>query len=179
MSRIGKRPIAIPKDVDVMVEGDLLCVKGPRGELKRRVHPKISVQKDGDAISLLPIDESREARSLHGLFGALINNMVTGVTEGFEKVLEIVGVGYRAELNGRTAVFNLGYSHPINFDLPDGIDANIEKSKIVLSGIDKELLGMTAAKIRGLRAPEPYKGKGIKYADEIIRRKAGKAGATT
>jgi large subunit ribosomal protein L6 len=178
MSRIGKRPIPIPKDVEIKIEGDLLHVKGPKGELRRRVHPNISIRKDADHISLLTADESRESRSLHGLFGALIYNMVIGVTKGFEKVLEIVGVGYRAELKGRTAVFNLGYSHPINFQLPDGIDANIEKSRIVLSGIDKELLGMTAAKIRGLRAPEPYKGKGIKYADEIIRKKAGKAGAT-
>jgi len=178
MSRIGKRPIPIPKDVEVKIQGDLISVKGPKGELKRRVHPNISVSKDGDKISVHTADESREARSLHGLFGALIYNMVIGVTKGFEKILEIVGVGYRAELKGRTAVFNLGYSHPINFQLPDGIDANIEKSRIVLKGIDKELLGMTAAKIRGLREPEPYKGKGIKYADEIIRKKAGKAGAT-
>ena len=177
MSRIGKRPISIPKDIEVRIEGDLLSVKGPKGELKRRVHPKISVKMDGDKISVLAADQSREARALHGLFGSLILGMVIGVTKGFERVLEIVGVGYRAELKGRTAVFNLGYSHPINFDLPDGIDASIEKSKIVLSGIDKELLGMTAAKIRGLREPEPYKGKGIKYADEMIRRKAGKAGA--
>ncbi len=177
MSRIGKRPIPIPKDVEVKIQGDLLSVKGPKGELKRRVHPNISVSKDGDKISVRTAGESREARSLHGLFGALIYNMVIGVTKGFEKVLEIVGVGFRAELKGRMAVFNLGYSHPINFQLPDGIDANIEKSRIVLSGIDKELLGMTAAKIRGLRAPEPYKGKGIKYADEITRKKAGKAGA--
>ncbi len=179
MSRIGKRPILIPADVDVTIEGDLLRVRGPKGELERSVHPKISVQRDGDKLSVVATDESREARSLHGLFGALVSNMVTGVTKGFEKPLEIVGVGYRVELKGRTAVFSLGYSHPINFELPEGIDATIEKSKIVLSGIDKELLGMTAAKIRGLRAPEPYKGKGIKYADELIRRKAGKAGATT
>lgn len=177
MSRIGKRPIPIPKDVEVKIQGDLLSVKGPKGELKRRVHPDISVSKDGDKISVHTDEESREARSLHGLFGALIYNMVIGVTEGFERALEIVGVGYRAELKGRTAVFNLGYSHPINFQIPDGIEANIERSRIVLKGIDKELLGMTAAKIRGLREPEPYKGKGIKYADEIIRKKAGKAGA--
>jgi len=177
MSRIGKRPISIPADVDVTVDGDHVRVKGPKGELKRSVHPKISVKRDGDALLVVVNDESREARSLHGLFGALVNNMVTGVTKGFERGLEIVGVGYRAEMKGRTAVFGLGYSHPIHFDLPAGIDATIEKSKIVLSSIDKELLGVTAAKIRGLRPPEPYKGKGIKYADEIIRRKAGKAGA--
>ena len=179
MSRIGKQPILIPAGVDVTVEGNLLRVKGPKGELERSIHPKISVERDGDKLSVVVADQSREARSLHGLFGALVSNMVTGVTKGFEKPLEIIGVGYRAELKGRTAVFSLGYSHPINFDLPDGIDATIEKNKIVLSGIDKELLGMTAAKIRGLRAPEPFKGKGIKYADEIIRRKAGKAGAAT
>jgi large subunit ribosomal protein L6 len=177
MSRIGKQPISIPPGVDVVVDGDGVRVKGPMGELKRSVHPKISVKRDGDVLLVMANDESREARSLHGLFGALVSNMVTGVTKGFQRGLEIVGVGYRAEMKGRTAVFNLGYSHPIHFDLPEGIDAAIEKNKIVLSGIDKELLGVTAAKIRGLRAPEPYKGKGIKYADEIIRRKAGKAGA--
>lgn len=177
MSRIGKRPISIPAGVDVAIDGDQVRVKGPKGELKRAVHPKIGIQRDGDSLLIVANDESREARSLHGLFGALVSNMVMGVTKGFQRGLEIVGVGYRAEMNGRTAVFSLGHSHPIHFDLPEGIDATIEKSKIVLSGIDKELLGVTAAKIRGLRAPEPYKGKGIKYAEEIIRRKAGKAGA--
>ncbi|HDZ90826.1 MAG: 50S ribosomal protein L6 [Deltaproteobacteria bacterium] len=177
MSRIGKRPIPVPDNVEVKIEGDLLSVKGPKGELKRRIHPKISVSREENSILLHAADESRDARSLHGLFGALVYNMVTGVTRGFEKALEIVGVGYRAELKGRTAVFNLGYSHPIDFQLPDGIDARIEKSKVVLSGIDKELVGLTAARIRGLRPPEPYKGKGIKYSDETIRKKAGKAGA--
>jgi len=178
MSRIGNKPIPIPKDVEVKFERDLLTVKGPKGELKRQVHPKVHVDTAGNEIVVSISDGTREVRSLHGLFRVLIDNMVTGVTKGFERTLEIVGVGYRAELKGRTAVFNLGYSHPINFDLPDGIDAKIEKTKIVLSGIDKELLGMTAAKIRGFRKPEPYLGKGIKYSNEIIRRKAGKAGAT-
>jgi large subunit ribosomal protein L6 len=177
MSRLGKRPISIPKDVEVKLEGDLLRVKGPKGELRRRVHPKVQVDMDGDKISVSVADGSRESRSLHGLFAVLINNMVTGVTKGFERVLEISGVGYRAVVNGRTAVFNLGYSRPIDFELPDGVDAKIEKSKIILTGIDKELLGMTASKIRNLRRPEPYKGKGIKYAEEMIRRKAGKTGA--
>lgn len=177
MSRLGRRPISIPKDVEVKLEGDLLRVKGPKGELRRRVHPKVQVDMDGDKISVSVADGSRESRSLHGLFAVLINNMVTGVTKGFERVLEISGVGYRAVVNGRTAVFNLGYSRPIDFELPDGVDANIEKSKIILTGIDKELLGMTASKIRNLRRPEPYKGKGIKYAEEMIRRKAGKTGA--
>lgn len=178
MSRIGNKPIPIPKDVEVKFERDLLTVKGPKGELKRQVHPKVHVDTAGNEIVLSISDGTREVRSLHGLFRVLIDNMVTGVTKGFERTLEIVGVGYRAELKGRTAVFNLGYSHPINFDLPDGIDAKIEKTKIVLSGIDKELLGMTAAKIRSFRKPEPYLGKGIKYSNEVIRRKAGKAGAT-
>jgi large subunit ribosomal protein L6 len=177
MSRIGKQPISIPPNVDVTIDGDGVRVKGPKGELRRPVHSKISVERDGDVLLVVAKDESREARSLHGLFGALVSNMVTGVTNGFQKGLEIVGVGYRAEMKGRTAVFSLGYSHPIHFDLPEGIEASIEKNKILLSGIDKELLGVTAAKIRGLRAPEPYKGKGIKYADEIIRRKVGKAGS--
>jgi large subunit ribosomal protein L6 len=178
MSRVGKKPIFIPKDVEVKSEGDFLIVKGPKGELKRKIHPKVRLDVDGDNIAVSVADESVESKSLHGLFRVLVDNMVTGVTKGFENILEIVGVGYRAEMKGRTAVFNLGYSSPIQFELPDGIDAKIEKTKIILSGIDKELVGRTAAKIRALRKPEPYKGKGIRYADEIIRRKAGKAGAT-
>ncbi|MFO7738245.1 MAG: 50S ribosomal protein L6 [Desulfatiglandaceae bacterium] len=177
MSRIGKKPVPIPKGVDIGLEDDLLTVKGPKGELKLQVHPKIKMNVEGDQIALTVTDETRESRSLHGLFRVLTSNMVTGVASGFEKALEIVGVGYRAELKERTVVFHLGYSHPINFDLPQGIDARVERSKIILTGADKELLGMTAAKIRSLRKPEPYKGKGIRYADETIRRKAGKAGA--
>lgn len=177
MSRIGKKPIAIPKGVEVRLEGDQLIIKGPKGKLNLKVHPDVKLDIADNNIAVSVIDETRESRSIHGLFRVLIDNMVTGVTKGFERVLEIVGVGYRAELKGRTAVFNLGYSHPINFELPTGIDAKIEKTKITLSGIDRELLGMTAAKIRSFRKPEPYKGKGIKYAGEMIRRKAGKAGA--
>ena len=177
MSRIGKQPIPITKDVEVKINGDMVTVKGPKGVLERRIHKKIGVEINGENLLITASDNLRETRALHGLFGALLSNMVTGVSKGFEKALEIVGVGYRAELNGRTAVFNLGYSNPVNFELPDGIDANVDKNKIVLTGIDKELLGRTAAKIRSLRPPEPYKGKGVKYADENIRRKAGKAGA--
>ena len=177
MSRIGKKPIAIPKGVEVRFEGVQLIIKGPKGELNLNVHPDVKLDIEDNNIAVSVVDETRESRSIHGLFRVLIDNMVTGVTKGFERVLEIVGVGYRAELKGRTAVFNLGYSHPINFELPEGIDAKIEKTKITLSGIDRELLGMTAAKIRSFRKPEPYKGKGIKYAGEMIRRKAGKAGA--
>jgi large subunit ribosomal protein L6 len=179
MSRIGKQPIPIEKGVEVKVNGDMVTVKGPKGVLERRIHNKIGVEINGGDVLITARDNLRETRALHGLFGALVSNMVTGVTKGFEKGLEIVGVGYRAELKGRTAIFNLGYSNPINFELPDGIDANVEKNKIVLTGIDKELVGRTAARIRSLRKPEPYKGKGVKYVDEMIRRKAGKAGAAT
>jgi large subunit ribosomal protein L6 len=178
MSRIGKTPIPIPKDVKIKLDGDLITVKGSKGELKRRVHPRVRVDMDADTIIVSVADGDREARSLHGLFKVLIANMVTGVTKGFEKVLEIVGVGYKAELKGGTVVFSLGYSHPIHFPLPEGVDARIEKTKIILGGIDKQLLGMTASKIRSLKKAEPYKGKGIKYADEVIRRKAGKSGVT-
>jgi len=179
MSRIGKQPIPFTKDVEVKINGDMVTVKGPKGVLERRIHKKIGVEINGENLLITASDNLRETRALHGLFGALLSNMVTGVTKGFEKALEIVGVGYRAELKGRTAIFNLGYSNPVNFELPDGIDANVAKNKIVLTGIDKELLGRTAAKIRSLRPPEPYKGKGVKYVDENIRRKAGKAGAAT
>lgn len=177
MSRIGKMPIPIPKGVEIKLDGDSLTVKGPRGELTRKIHPKVQINTDGEKIEVSVADLTKESKSLHGLFRVLISNMVTGVTTGFERALEIVGVGYRAELKDRTAVFNLGYSHPINFELPDGIDAKIEKMKISLTGNDKDLLGKTAAKIRSFRKPEPYKGKGIKYSGEILRRKAGKSGA--
>ena len=176
MSRIGKQPVNIPKDVKVILEKGLLSVKGPKGELTRSINPKVKVAVEADKVVLSIENQTRELKALFGLSRMLIANMVTGVTKGFEKVLEIVGIGYKAEMQGRTAVFNLGYSHPINYILPEGIDAKIEKTKIILSSVDKELLGMTAAKIRSFRKPEPYKGKGIKYIDEIIRRKAGKAG---
>jgi len=176
MPRIGRKPIQIPKGVEVKLDRELVIVKGPKGELSRRVHPKVQVDLDGDKVTVSVADNEKESKSLHGLFRVLIANMVSGVTVGFERGLEIVGVGYKAELQGRSAVFNLGYSHPINFELPDGIDAKIEKSKITLSGIDKDLLGTTAARIRSLREPEAYKGKGIRYANERVLRKAGKAG---
>jgi large subunit ribosomal protein L6 len=143
----------------------------------RKMHPAVRISVDGEDLSVLIDGGNTKLNALHGLYRALIANMVRGVSEGFERGLEIVGIGYRAELSGRTATFHLGYSHPIQFQLPEGIDAKIEKTKITLSGIDKEVLGRTAAKIRGLRGPEPYKGKGIKYSEETIRRKAGKTGA--
>lgn len=176
MSRIGKKPIAIPSGVDIKLEEGHLKVKGPKGQLERQVHPKVAISVEEATAQVSVVDESRESRALHGLFRMLVANMVTGVSQGFEKTLEVVGVGYRAELKDRTAVLNVGYSQPVNFELPEGVDAKIDKTKIVLSSIDKELLGLTAAKIRSIRKPEPYKGKGIKYADEMIRRKAGKTG---
>jgi len=177
MSRIGKKPIPIPAKVQVDLQGDLLVIKGPHGELRRKIHPAVSVSKGENQILVTVQDSDKKTKALHGLYRALIANMVTGVHQGFEKVMDIVGVGYRAELAGRTATFHLGYSHPVVFELPAGIDAKIEKTRVTLRGIDKELLGRTAATIRGFRKPEPYKGKGIKYADEVIRRKAGKTGA--
>jgi len=177
MSRIGKMPIEIPKDVKVDIKDDLISIKGPKGELKRTVNPKVRLNIENDQILITVDDDSKESKSCHGLFRALVANMVKGVSQGFERILEIVGVGYRGEVSGRTATFHLGYSHPVVFELPEGIDANIDKSKITLTGIDKELLGRTAAKIRSFRKPEPYKGKGIKYVDEFIKRKAGKSGA--
>jgi len=179
MSRIGKRPVPIAQGVQVKMENDVLVVKGPKGELKRRIHPlvKLSIDEDKITVSVENTRKKKDAGALQGLFRVLVDNMVIGVTKGFEKRLEIVGVGYRAEVSGDTVIFNLGYSHPINFKLPKGIEAKVDRNKITLRGIDKEVLGQTAANIRALRSPEPFKGKGIKYEDEIIRRKAGKAGA--
>jgi large subunit ribosomal protein L6 len=176
MSRVGKKPIAIPKGVEVKLEGRTLTVKGPKGVLSRSIHPKVNVQVQDQELTVTIDGTSKDLRSLHGLHRALIANMVTGVTKGFERVLEIVGVGFKADLSGKTAVLNVGYSHPVNFPLPEGIEAKIEKTRISLTGIDRELLGLTASKLRGIKSPEPYKGKGIKYAAEFIRRKAGKAG---
>ena len=177
MSRIGKMPIPIPTGVQVDLKDDLLVVKGPKGQLQRKIHPKVKVNNADGQITVSVIEPSRESNAFQGLFRSLIANMIHGVSQGFEKSLEIVGVGYRAELSGRTATFHLGYSHPIDFDLPDGVEAQIERTRITLTSIDKELLGQTAATIRGFRKPEPYKGKGVKYVDEVIKRKAGKTGA--
>jgi large subunit ribosomal protein L6 len=176
MSRIGKKPISIPNGVEINLREGLLTVKGPKGSLMRQMQSRVALTIGKDEVTLSVNDESRESKALHGLSRMLVANMVTGVSKGFEKTLEIVGVGYRAELQGKTAVLSVGYSQPVHFELPEGVEAKIDKTKIILSSIDKELLGLTAAKIRGIRAPEPYKGKGIKYADEVIRRKAGKTG---
>ncbi len=177
MSRIGKRPVEIPSGVEVRLSGSTLTVKGPKGELRRDFHPKMAIrQEDGRIIVERPSDH-RLYRSLHGLTRTLINNMVLGVTKGYERMLEINGVGYKAEAKGSVLVLNMGYSHPVNFELPKGVQAAVEKqTTIKLTGIDKELLGQVAADVRAVRKPEPYKGKGIKYAEETILRKEGKKG---
>jgi large subunit ribosomal protein L6 len=176
MSRIGKKPITIPKDVKVDIKDDTITITGPKGSLSRNIISGINVHCEKDQI-LLSIDNlTKEFNSFHGLYRVLIDNMVTGVSKGFERVLEIVGVGYRAELSGRTATLHLGYSHPVIYELPKGVEAIIDKTKITLTSIDRELLGKTAAKIREFRKPEPYKGKGIRNAGEVIKLKAGKTG---
>jgi large subunit ribosomal protein L6 len=179
MSRIGKLPIKVPSGVDVAIEDRVVTVKGPKGTLSHTVAEPISVARDEDgAIAVTRPDEERESRSLHGLTRTLINNMVIGVTDGFERRLEIVGVGYRVLAKGPAQVeLQLGYSHPITFDAPEGITFAVDgPTKLGVQGIDKQLVGEVAANIRKLRRPEPYKGKGVRYAGEQIRRKVGKAG---
>lgn len=178
MSRIGRQPITIPAGVKVTCADNLVQVEGPKGCLKRVIMASvISLDLDGQTLSVKRVDDSLRAKAAHGLTRTLINNMVVGVTQGFERALEINGVGYRAEAKGNILNLSLGYSHPINFELPEGVTVEVDKmTKVLVKGIDKELVGQTAAKIRSFRAPEPYKGKGIKYAEEVIIRKAGKTG---
>ena len=180
MSRIGRKPIPIPAGVDVKVAGEVIRVKGPKGNLEVTLMPGISAEvADGNLSFSRPNDE-RQTRASHGLARALAANAVTGVSEGWSKDLEIVGIGYRAEKQGDAVVFNLGYSHPINFRIPDGIDIDVDAkaNRVTVRGIDRQQVGQVAANIRGLRPPEPYKGKGVRYADERVRTKAGKQGAT-
>jgi large subunit ribosomal protein L6 len=179
MSRIGKLPIAIPSGVQVDVHGQSVQVKGPKGELSLAVHPAITVAvQDGRVVCTRRSDEKFH-KALHGLTRSLVNNMVAGVVKGFERKLELVGVGYRASMLGSNLNLALGYSHPILYPVPAGIKIDVkDQTQITVTGIDKQLVGAVAAKIRGFRPPEPYKGKGVKYAEERIRRKAGKAGAT-
>jgi large subunit ribosomal protein L6 len=181
MSRIGKLPIPVPSGVDVQIEGataSTVTVKGPKGTLSHTVAEPITVEKNDGVVDVRRPDDERESKALHGLTRTLINNMVVGVTEGYEKKLEIVGVGYRVLSKGPTQLeFQLGYSHPIIFDAPEGITFSVESpTKLGVAGIDKQLVGEVAANIRKLRKPEPYKGKGVRYAGEHIRRKVGKAG---
>ena len=178
MSRVGKKPIPIPEGVNLTQTDRQITVQGKNGTLTREIHPAVTLQIEENAAVVMPQTPDRKSVAIQGLTRSLVANMVDGVDKGFERVLEINGIGYRAELQDDTIVFNIGYSHPINFKLPAGIAATIDKNNVVkLAGIDKELLGQTAASIRRLRPPEPYKGKGIKFAEERIQRKAGKAGA--
>lgn len=177
MSRIGKMPVALPKGVTVSIDGSNVKVKGPKGELSQTFHEDMTIaQEDGKIIVSIPDDPAYAA--MHGLTRALINNMVKGVTDGFSKILEIEGVGYRGELQGKNLVLALGYSHPVPVEAPAGINFAVDKSQrvITIEGADKQTVGQVAANIRSLRPPEPYKGKGIRYQGEKVRRKAGKAG---
>ncbi len=177
MSRIGKLPIALPAGVEVKIDGQGVEVKGPKGVLSRQFHPLVEITQDEGALKVNPREQNQQGKALWGLSRTLLNNMVVGVSAGFTKVMEISGVGYKAEMAGATLKLALGFSHPVNFELPQGISGSVEKNTIVtLTGVDKELLGQTCASIRAYRPPEPYKGKGIKYAGEVIRRKVGKAG---
>ena len=177
MSRIGKKPIAIPKGVEIKIDKNVVSVKGPKGSLHKTFSTDVDISTQEGAISVSSMGSDKHFRALHGLTRTLISNMIEGANNGYEKVLEISGVGYKSALQGRNVVLNLGFSHQITFPLPDGIDAAIEKQTVItLKGADKELLGQVAANIRGMRTPEPYKGKGIKYKNERIIRKAGKTG---
>ena len=178
MSRIGKAPITIPKGVEVNADREVVRVKGPKGELVSRIPAGISVSISDGEVRFARANDEPQQRSFHGLLRSLVANSVEGVTKGFTKDLEIVGVGYKAEVKGKSVVFALGYSHPINFAIPDGISVALDAKagKLTISGADRQKVGQTAAEIRSLRVPDPYKAKGIKYANEIIRRKVGKAG---
>jgi len=177
MSRIGKSPITIPGKVTIAINGSHVAVKGPKGELSRVLPTAVTVEQEGETVLVKRRDESRSSRQLHGLSRTLVANMVEGVSQGFQKRLEIQGVGYRAQVQGRNLVLTVGYSHPVQIEPPAGVQLAVEtNTNVIVSGFDKELVGNTAAKIRAVRPPEPYKGKGIRYAGEVVRRKAGKAG---
>jgi len=177
MSRIGRMPIAVPAGVTVdIAENNQVTVKGPKGTLQRVLPAEMDIKLEGDQIVVTRPNDLKKMKSLHGLTRTLINNMVVGVTEGYTKELEVNGVGYRAAKQGKKLVLNLGYSHPVEMEDPEGLESKVDGNKIIVSGIDKEKVGQYAAEIRETRKPEPYKGKGIKYADEVIRRKVGKTG---
>ncbi len=179
MSRIGKKPILIPEGVEVKVEGNKVTLKGPKGTLVQDVRPEIKVSVEDGKIVLSPQKETKKTRAFWGLSRALLANAVKGVTEGFEKKLEIEGVGYRANVEGQDLVLQVGFSHPVRVTAPEGVSFSVEKNIITVSGIDREKVGQTAARVRKVKPPEPYKGKGIKYKGEQIRRKLGKKAATT
>lgn len=175
MSRLGKQPVTLPQGVEATFEGNVLSIKGPKGTLTRSVHTKdVAVAVEGNTITFTPNEQSERAPALWGTYAAHAHNMVRGVTEGFTKILEIEGVGYRAEMKGDTLVLNLGFSHPVEMKVPEGIAASVEKNVITISGADKEAVGQFAANVKKVRPPEPYKGKGIRYQGEYIIRKQGK-----
>ena len=176
MSRIGKQEIAIPSGVEVKVSAGEVNVKGPKGVLSTPTHPKITYEIEGNTLRVGRADDTRIARAQHGLRRTLLANCIEGVTKGFAKTLEVIGVGYKVQVAGKAVVLTVGFSHPVEFSLPPGVDAKAEGNKLTLSGIDKQLVGEVAATIRRVRPPEPFKGKGIKYDNEQIRRKAGKSG---
>ncbi|MEA5465062.1 50S ribosomal protein L6 [Leptothoe sp. PORK10 BA2] len=177
MSRIGKKPVPVPSGVTVSVDSQSVVVKGPKGELSLVLPGEVDIAQEGEQIVVTRQNDSRTARACHGLSRTLIANMVEGVSKGFEKRLEIKGVGYRAAVKGKTLTMSLGYSHPVEFEPPAGIDFQVEgNTNVIVTGIDKELVGTIAAKIRDARPPEPYKGKGVRYLGEMVRRKAGKSG---
>ena len=177
MSRIGKKLIDVPKGVEVRQDGDAVTVKGPKGTLSTPLIQNIGVKVENNVVTFTRANEEQRTKAFHGLMRALVANNVRGVSEGFKRELDIIGVGYRAEVKGKEVVFQLGYSHPVRFPIPQGIDIAVDAKTghIVIAGIDRQKVGQTAAEIRALREPDPYKGKGIKYSDEVIRRKAGKA----
>ncbi|MDD5251944.1 MAG: 50S ribosomal protein L6 [Patescibacteria group bacterium] len=175
MSRVGKKPLVVPAGVDLKIEGRTVRVKGPKGELTMELHPHVTLVKEGQEVRVEVADpELVKDRALWGLFRRLLDNMVTGVTKGYEKKLEINGVGYKAALQGKTLKLEVGYSHGVDFPIPPGVTVTVEKNVITVTGIDKQFVGEVAAMIRRVKKPEPYQGKGIKYVDEVIRRKAGK-----
>jgi large subunit ribosomal protein L6 len=177
MSRVGKKPISIPDKTKITYSERMLTVAGEKGTLSQSIHPAVDLKIEDSVMNVTMIAEDRNSRALQGLTRSLVDNMITGVNRGFERKLEINGIGYRAELSGKQIVLHVGYSNPVAFDLPEGISATVERNNnIILSGIDEQKVGLAAAAIRKMRPPEPYKGKGIKYAEEHIRRKAGKTG---
>ncbi|MDJ0986857.1 MAG: 50S ribosomal protein L6 [Desulfobacterales bacterium] len=178
MSRVGKKPVPIPDKTKLTFENRVLTVQGEKGKLSRSIHPAVDLKIEDGVLSVVPFEDKRTSRALQGMTRSLVANMIAGVNKGFERTLVINGIGYRAETKGNSIILNVGYSNPVQFDLPEGVAASIDRNTIIkLSSIDKEKLGLAAAAIRKIRPPEPYKGKGIKYAEERIRRKAGKAGA--
>jgi len=177
MSRIGNTPVAIPSSVTVTVTADTMSAKGPKGQLSRPIPSHVEIKVDGDEVKVSRVNDSKPARARHGLTRSLLQNLVTGVSEGYTKSLEIIGVGYRAQSKGNVLELSLGYSHPINYQIPAGIEIKVQKTVIHVHGMDKELVGQTAAEIRRFRQPDAYKGKGVRYVGEHIRLKAGKAGS--